>query len=149
MNTNLKLLVINGPNLNLLGTREPEIYGSMTLDELNQSIINYCASISNTIEVRFFQSNHEGAIIDFIHDNRQWANGIIINPGAFTHYSYAIRDAISGVQISTVEVHLSDIHKREEFRKISVIEPVCLTQISGLGRNSYFQAIDALFQKLK
>ena len=148
MNANFKLLVVNGPNLNLLGTREPEIYGSMTLDQLNKSIMDYCESISNEIGLRFFQSNHEGAIIDIIHDNRQWANGLIINPGAYTHYSYAIRDAISGVQIPTVEVHLSDIHNREEFRNISVIAPVCLAQISGLGKNSYFQGIDVLLQKL-
>lgn len=139
------ILVINGPNLNLLGVREPEVYGKMTLDELNTEIEQYAQK--KNIDVRFFQSNHEGVLIDFIHDNRTWAHGIVINPGALTHYSYALRDAIAGVGIPTVEVHLSDIHKREDFRKISVIQPVCIKQISGLGKESYFRGIDVLCEQ--
>ncbi len=136
------ILIINGPNLNLLGTREPDVYGSMTLLEMNQYIQKFIAK--KELEVRFFQSNHEGRLIDFIHENRNWAHGIVINPGAFTHYSYAIRDAITAVERPTVEVHLSDIHKREDFRKISVIKPVCIAQISGLGKDSYIQGIKKL-----
>ncbi len=141
------ILVINGPNLNLLGIREPEVYGKMTLDDLNNEIEQYAQK--KNMDVRFFQSNHEGVLIDFIHDNRTWAHGIVINPGALTHYSYALRDAIAGVDIPTVEVHLSDIHKREDFRKISVIQPVCIKQISGLGKESYFRGIDVLDEQGK
>ncbi len=141
------ILVINGPNLNLLGIREPEVYGKMTLDDLNNEIEQYAQN--KNMDVRFFQSNHEGVLIDFIHDNRTWAHGIVINPGALTHYSYALRDAIAGVDIPTVEVHLSDIHKREDFRKISVIQPVCIEQISGLGKESYFRGIDVLDEQGK
>ncbi len=136
------ILIINGPNLNLLGTREPDIYGSMTLLELNQYIQKFITKIE--LEARFFQSNHEGRLIDFIHENRNWAHGLVINPGALTHYSYALRDAISGVALPAVEVHLSDIHQREAFRKISVIEPVCIEQLSGLGKESYIQGIKHL-----
>ncbi len=136
------ILVVHGPNLNLLGIREPDVYGKMTLNELNTEIKQYAKK--KAITVRFFQSNHEGALIDCIHENRIWAHGIVLNPGALTHYSYALRDAIAAVGIPTVEVHLSDIHKREDFRKLSVIQPVCIKQISGLGKESYFQGIDAL-----
>jgi 3-dehydroquinate dehydratase-2 len=136
------LLVINGPNLNLLGEREPEVYGRMTLKELNADIQSSCRT--KNIRVRFFQSNHEGEIIDCIHRLRKWANGIVINPGALTHYSYSLRDAIAGISIPTVEVHLSDIHAREAFRKVSVVQPVCVKQISGKGKNGYLEAIDAL-----
>jgi 3-dehydroquinate dehydratase-2 len=146
-NDSMRILIINGPNLNLLGEREPQVYGNITLKKLNEEIFKYTRS--KNIEVRFFQSNHEGAIIDFIHENRQWANGIIINPGALTHYSYSLRDAIAAVDIPAVEVHLSDIYKREEFRKISVIKPVCIKQISGLGKNSYFEGINFLISENK
>jgi 3-dehydroquinate dehydratase-2 len=138
------LLVVNGPNLNLLGEREPEVYGRMTLKELNADIQSSCRT--KNIRVKFFQSNHEGEIVDCIHRLRKWANGIIINPGALTHYSYSLRDAIAGVSIPTVEVHLSDIHKREAFRKVSVVQPVCIKQISGKGKNSYLEAIDVLIE---
>lgn len=141
------ILIINGPNLNLLGTREPEVYGSMTLLEMNQYIQKFISE--KELEARFLQSNHEGILIDFIHDNRKWAHGIVINPGAFTHYSYALRDAVAGVDLPTIEVHLSDIHQREEFRKISVIKPVCLAQISGLGKDSYIQGIQKLIDHLE
>ena len=138
----MNILVINGPNLNLLGTREPEIYGKDTLDELMMWLETTPDGSDHSF--KFFQSNHEGEIIDILHDERNWASGIIINPGAFTHYSYALRDAIAAVQIPTVEVHLSDIHNREEFRQISVIEPVCINQISGLGKDSYIEGLKIL-----
>lgn len=140
------LLIIHGPNLNLLGTREPEVYGNMTLLELNRYIQKEIAKLE--LEGRFFQSNHEGAIIDFIHENRQWAHGIIINPGALTHYSYALHDAIKGVALPAVEVHLSDIHNREDFRKVSVTAPACIGQIYGLGKDSYLEGIRSLVQYL-
>jgi 3-dehydroquinate dehydratase-2 len=142
-----QFLVINGPNLNLLGEREPEVYDKMTLKDLNKEIQKYAET--RNINVRFFQSNHEGAIIDFIHKNRRKADGIVINPGALTHYSYALRDAIAAVDIPTVEVHLSDIHKREKFRKISVTKSVCIKQISGLGKKSYFEGLETLLSRSK
>lgn len=141
------ILVIHGPNLNLLGEREPDVYGTLTLNELNNHIREYAENLGYSVQ--FFQSNHEGDLIDTIHENRKKAVGLIINPGAFTHYSYALRDAIAGAMIPTVEVHLSDIHQRENFRKISVIQDVCLTQISGLGVKSYLNGIDFLDSHLK
>jgi len=142
----IKLLVIHGPNLNLLGEREPEIYGRMSLADLNREIKKYAKS--KGAKVGFFQSNHEGEIIDRIHSVRKKIDGLIINPGALTHYSYALRDAIAGAQIPTVEVHLSDIYNRDPFRKISVIKDVCLKQISGLGKESYFRGIDFLIENM-
>ena len=136
------IVVINGPNLNLLGEREPEIYGSQTLEELNREIEEYAEG--KDVELKFFQSNHEGEIIDLLHKFRNDSDGFILNPGAFTHYSYAIRDAVAAVSPPVVEVHLSDITSREEFRKISVIEPVAANQFSGEGVGSYFKAIDFL-----
>ena len=136
------IVVINGPNLNLLGEREPEIYGSQTLEELNREIEEYVDG--KDVELKFFQSNHEGEIIDLLHKFRNDSDGFILNPGAFTHYSYAIRDAVAAVSPPVVEVHLSDISSREEFRKISVIEPVAAKQFSGEGVGSYFKAIDFL-----
>ncbi|HPG37858.1 MAG TPA: type II 3-dehydroquinate dehydratase [bacterium] len=143
----LNILVIHGPNLNLLGEREPDVYGCFTLDDVNKQITTLAQQLDMT--VRIFQSNHEGNIIDFIHENRKWAHGIVINPGAFTHYSYALRDAIAGVQLPAVEVHISDIYKREEFRKISVIKPVCIHQVSGKGINSYLEGIQFLENYIK
>ena len=140
----MNILVINGPNLNLLGTREPEIYGKETLEEL--MIWLETIPVSSEHSFKFFQSNHEGEIIDVLHDERHWANGILINPGAFTHYSYAIRDAIRAIELPTVEVHLSDIHNRESFRQVSVISPVCIKQISGLGKDSYLEGLNYLVQ---
>ena len=136
------IIIINGPNLNLLGEREPEIYGSQTLEELNREIEEYVDG--KDVELKFFQSNHEGEIIDLLHKFRNDSDGFILNPGAFTHYSYAIRDAVAAVSPPVVEVHLSDISSREEFRKISVIEPVAAKQFSGEGVGSYFKAIDFL-----
>lgn len=138
----MKIIVINGPNLNLLGEREPEIYGTFTLEELNEKISDYARE--KNIELSFFQSNHEGEIIDLLHKYRSECDGYILNPGAFTHYSYAIRDAVASITPPVVEVHLSDISSREDFRKISVIEPVAAKQFSGNGIESYFRAIDFL-----
>ena len=138
----MNILILNGPNLNLLGLREPDIYGKETLDELNKYIRQSSQSLNHSL--KFFQSNHEGHIIDLLHNEMNWADGIIINPGAFTHYSYAIRDAIVAIKIPTIEVHLSDIYKREKFRSISVIEPVCVRQICGLGKEGYIKALNFL-----
>ena len=140
----MNILVINGPNLNLLGTREPEIYGTNTLEELMMWLET--SSSGSDHSFKFFQSNHEGEIIDTLHDERHWAQGVLINPAAFTHYSYAIRDAISAVEIPTVEVHLSDLRKREEFRQISVISSVCVDQVSGLGKDSYLKGLNLLLK---
>ncbi len=142
----MNILVINGPNLNLLGTREPEIYGTDSLEELMMWLETSQDGIGQ--KFKFYQSNHEGEIIDTIHDERHWADGIIINPGAFSHYSYAIRDALSAVSIPTVEVHLSNIQDREDFRKNSVIKPVCVNQFSGLGKYSYLEGLKYLKNKI-
>ncbi len=136
-----KILVVSGPNLNLLGTREPEVYGSRTLDDMKKLAGE--ASKNMNMDLDFFQSNSEGEIIDFIHRNRS-ADGIVINPAAFTHTSIAIRDAISAVGVPAVEVHLSNIHGREEFRRTSHIAPVCVGQISGFGIHSYLLGLVAL-----
>ena len=140
----MNILVINGPNLNLLGTREPEIYGTDTLEELMMWLETSPSGADHSF--KFFQYNHEGEIIDTLHDERHWAQGVLINPAAFTHYSYAIRDAISAVEIPTVEVHLSDLRKREEFRQISVISSVCVDQVSGLGKDSYLKGLNLLLK---
>ena len=138
----MNILVINGPNLNLLGERQTEIYGANTLEELMMWLETSADGQNHNF--KFYQSNHEGTIIDAIHDEREWADGIIINAGAFSHYSYAIRDAIASVDIKTIEVHLSNIMEREDFRKISVLKDVCVNQIYGLGKNSYTEALKTL-----
>lgn len=141
----MKLIIVNGPNLNLLGEREPEIYGNESLDEINKWIQNHELCID--IEFEFFQSNSEGNIIDFLHSKRGEVDFCILNAGALTHYSYALRDAIVGTQISTVEVHLSNIHKRENFRKTSVIKNVCIGQFYGEGKQSYINGIKHILEK--
>lgn len=140
------ILVIHGPNLNLLGERETAVYGKLTLKEINTKISAAAKGAGAT--VRFFQSNAEGEIIDKLHQQRKWAQGVIINPAAYTHYSYAIRDAIAAIEKPTVEVHLSDIKKREAFRRISVIEAVCVDQVSGLGWKSYTEGLRRLLTHL-
>jgi 3-dehydroquinate dehydratase-2 len=134
----MKIYVINGANLNLLGTREPEIYGKQTLADIEAKILQKHA------DCEFFQSNCEGAIIDKLHEARENAAGIILNAGAFTHYSYAIRDAIAAINIPVIEVHLSNIYAREEFRKTSVLSEVCKGVICGFGSAGYLMAVDYL-----
>ena len=143
----MRYLIINGPNLNLLGTREPDIYGNENLWDIETWLNNNLDSNAHSIE--WLQSNHEGEIIDYLHDAIGRVDGIVINPGALTNYSYSIRDAISSINIPTVEVHLSDINKREGFRKISVIKDVCIAQVSGLGKNGYLEAVKTLDKKNK
>ena len=139
-----RILLINGPNLNMLGTREPAHYGTITLAAIEEAVRTRAAALPSPVDVAAFQSNHEGAIIDFVHENGRDAVGIIMNPGAFTHYSYAIRDAISAVGTPTIEVHISNVHAREEFRHHSVIAPVAVGQIVGLGAHGYVLAFDYL-----
>lgn len=141
----MKLFIINGPNLDMLGKREPEIYGPDTLESINAELSEYCRKIG--VEPTFYQSNSEGALIDFIHSARGNADGIVINAGAYTHYSIAIRDAIAAVELPCVEVHLSNVHKREEFRHKSMISAVCTGVICGFGKKVYKLAIDALAGK--
>ncbi len=142
-----KVLVLNGPNLNLLGVREPGVYGSLTLNDINKSLQDVGTELG--VVLSFFQSNHEGEIVDSIHSAREDCQGIVINAGAYTHTSVAIRDAIAAVAIPTVEVHLSNIYQREEFRHNSYIAPVVVGQISGFGHYSYTLGLKALVNYLK
>ncbi len=138
----MNVLLLNGPNLNLLGEREPEIYGRTTLAELERMVQARARELGHA--VRAFQSNHEGALIDELHRSRSWAQGVIFNPGAFTHYSYALRDAISATRLRVVEVHLSDITKREEWRRVSVLAEVCSHRVMGKGPAGYIEALEWL-----
>ena len=141
------ILVIHGPNLNLLGTREPEIYGSMTMQDINEDLQKQAKEAD--VNIDFFQSNHEGEIIDKLHDARGRYDYIILNAGAYTHYSIAIRDALAAIEIPTIEVHISNIHQREEFRHHSVIAPVVVGQICGFGLDSYKAALYVAIRKLQ
>lgn len=143
----LSILVLHGPNLNLLGQREPEVYGAVTLDAINQTL-EQCATSQNA-RVTMLQSNHEGVLVDAIQAAFQVHDGLLVNPAAYTHTSVAIRDAIAGVAIPTVEVHLSNIHKREAFRHHSYVAPVAIGQISGFGDRSYVLGLQALIDWLR
>ena len=143
----LKILLIHGPNLNMLGKREPDVYGSLTLEQINARLSAYAAE--NGFEIKTFQSNSEGALVDAIQDAGKWAGGIVINAGAYTHTSIALRDAISAVNLPTVEVHLSNVHARESFRHNSTIAAVCLGTIAGFGWRSYLLGLEGLVAHLQ
>ena len=142
-----KILVLHGPNLNLLGQREPEIYGSITLDDINRKMT--ARGKAAGIRLDFLQSNHEGVLVDAIQGAQQKYAFIILNAAAFTHYSIALRDAIAAVDVPVVEVHISNIHRREEFRRRSVIAPVVMGQIAGFGADSYLAALEIVIRRLK
>jgi len=136
------ILVLHGPNLNLLGGREPEVYGRLTLEELDRRLLEAGKALG--LEVRNYQSNSEGALIDALHEARLWASGVVFNPGGYTHTSVALRDAVAAIGIPVVEVHLSNVYAREEFRHQSLISPVCVGKISGFGWRSYLLGLQAL-----
>lgn len=143
----MKILILHGPNLNLLGTREPEIYGSMNLDDINKKLIDLGKELG--AQVKCVQSNHEGALIDALQDARAWANGVVFNPGGYTHTSIALRDAISAIEIAVIEVHLSNIYAREEFRHVSMVSAVCRAKVVGFGWRSYELGLRGLVDIIK
>ena len=138
----MKILVLHGPNLNLTGFREPDVYGKKPLDEIDADIREAANRLK--IEVRILQSNHEGVLVDMIQEHRRWADAIVVNPGGLTHYSIVLRDALMSVRLPVVEVHLSNVHAREEFRRQSVIAPVTIGQVVGFGGHGYVLAMTAL-----
>ena len=142
----MKILVLHGPNLNLLGTREPDTYGSMTLDEINEKLV--AKGKASGVEVTCQQSNHEGVLIDALQEAREWADGVIFNPGGYTHTSVALRDAIAAIDIPVVEVHLSTVYAREEFRHKSLLSAICVGKITGFGWHSYKLALTYLVETL-
>jgi 3-dehydroquinate dehydratase-2 len=141
-----RVLLLNGPNLNLLGVREPDVYGHETLEDIIGDLQSFARE--RDVELSDFQSNSEGELVTAIHEGRTTVDGIVLNPGAFTHYSIAIRDAISGVGLPVIETHLSNVHAREPFRRESVLAPVCVGVVAGFGRDSYFVALEALVRYL-
>ena len=143
----LNVLVLHGPNLNLLGTREPDVYGTDTLADIDSQLTALAEELK--IVVRIKQSNSEEMLIEELHSSREWANGVLFNPGAFTHTSVALRDAIAAIDIPVVEVHLSNIHARESFRRDSLLAPVCIGSISGFGTKSYMLGLQALKTHMK
>lgn len=143
----MKILVLHGPNLNLLGSREPDLYGSMRLDEINGKLIELGKELG--VEIKCVQSNHEGELIDVLHDARTGADGVVFNPGGYTHTSVAIRDAITAIQIPVIEVHLSNVYAREEFRLVSMISGVCKGKVVGFGWRSYMLGLRGLVDLLK
>lgn len=143
----MRILVLHGPNLNRLGLREPGVYGTGTLAELDATVRAHAATLG--VETQHFQSNHEGALIDAIHAADDDCDGLVFNPGAYTHYSYAIRDAVASIRRPCVEVHLSDIHAREPWRRISVIAEVCVAQVAGRGVGSYTDGLTLLVERLR
>ncbi len=141
------ILILHGPNLNLTGQREPDVYGALTLEDINRRLQDLADS--QGVTVRFFQSNHEGALIDALHEAFQWADGVVFNPGAYTHTSYALRDAISAIGLPVVEVHMSNVHAREAFRHRSMVSAVCVGQVVGFGWRSYLLGLSALCQMIE
>ena len=142
-----KVLVLHGPNLNLLGLREPEVYGDLTLGDIDSRLVAF--GIDMGLEVRTFQSNGEGVLIDALHEAREWASGVVFNPGGDTHTSVALRGAVAAINIPVIEVHLSHVDAREDFRRLSLISPVCVGKISGFGWRSYWLALQEMAQRFQ